>query len=226
MRIQNIKINLSAFSVEDRKRIELLIRSVSSTIEHTVYNINDIADKYAISKSSGTARRKYKKIITPYIIHRAIHVALSNSVTYEEFEELLQELILVGLEMLERFAGTGLFTNRLCCELSRKASVIKSSRKYTVPLNVDMFMGKLPEASTCLEQKELRKMLSEMITEFSPRELFIVDMLYGFSDNHVSTYNEVSDALNISIERVKQIENKILRKLRRPYRAKRLKLYL
>jgi RNA polymerase primary sigma factor len=50
----------------------------------------------------------------------------------------------------------------------------------------------------------------------SPKEAKIITLRYGLLDNYPRTLNEVGDMFKLSRERIRQIENKALMKLRNP----------
>ena len=57
------------------------------------------------------------------------------------------------------------------------------------------------------------------------REILVLKLRFGFEDES-KTYNEIASILNVTRERVRQIEAKALRKLRHPSRSRDLKIYL
>ena len=63
-------------------------------------------------------------------------------------------------------------------------------------------------------------------TACGEREIDIILRRYGLVDGHTMTLQNISDIYSITRERVRQIENKALRKLRHPNRSKRLKEYI
>ena len=60
----------------------------------------------------------------------------------------------------------------------------------------------------------------------NPRERRVVELRYGLSDGRARTLAEVGDELQVSRERVRQIETEALRKLRRPGVRRKLAEYL
>ena len=72
-------------------------------------------------------------------------------------------------------------------------------------------------------RQELSAVLSEVLTE---REKDIISLRYGLITGESYTLEEVSGIFNLSRERVRQIQTKAMRKLRRPQVAQRLRNWL
>ena len=70
-------------------------------------------------------------------------------------------------------------------------------------------------------------MLSEALTEIlgtlTEREADVLRMRFGMYDGRTHTLEEVGQILGVTRERIRQIENKAIRKLRHPSRAKKIK---
>ena len=73
--------------------------------------------------------------------------------------------------------------------------------------------------------KMLGEVLSDVLSTLTPREESVLKFRYGFNGGE-RTLEEVGREFNITRERVRQIEEKALRKLRHPSRSKKLKEYL
>ncbi|WP_044105821.1 RNA polymerase sigma factor, RpoD/SigA family [cyanobacterium endosymbiont of Epithemia turgida] len=70
---------------------------------------------------------------------------------------------------------------------------------------------------------EISAVLSDVLTE---REKDVISLRYGLSTSQPHTLEEVGGMFNLSRERVRQIQSKAMRKLRRPQVARRLKGWL
>ncbi|MBP0012847.1 MAG: RNA polymerase sigma factor, RpoD/SigA family [Roseofilum sp. SBFL] len=77
--------------------------------------------------------------------------------------------------------------------------------------------------SETMMRQEILSVLSDVLTE---REKDIISLRYGLSTGKPYTLEEVSHLFNLSRERVRQIQTKAMRKLRRPQVAQRLKAWL
>jgi RNA polymerase sigma factor (RpoD-like family) len=72
-------------------------------------------------------------------------------------------------------------------------------------------------------RQEITSVLAEVLTE---REKDIITLRYGLATGETHTLEEVGGIFNLSRERVRQIQTKAMRKLRRPQVASRLKGWL
>jgi len=64
------------------------------------------------------------------------------------------------------------------------------------------------------EESLMRRDIAEALEMLSPRERLVLQLRYGLTDDQPRTLAEVGELLGISRERVRQIENEALRKLR------------
>lgn len=72
-------------------------------------------------------------------------------------------------------------------------------------------------------RQEIWEVLGDVLT---PREKDVISLRYGLTTSEPCTLEEVGNIFNLSRERVRQIQSKAMRKLRRPHIAKRLKGWL
>ncbi|WP_036477198.1 RNA polymerase sigma factor, RpoD/SigA family [Myxosarcina sp. GI1] len=83
----------------------------------------------------------------------------------------------------------------------------------------------LPEErmSESMMRQEITDVLNDVLTE---REKDVICLRYGLTNDRSYTLEEVGKVFNLSRERVRQIQSKAMRKLRRPQVARRLKGWL
>ncbi len=129
-------------------------------------------------------------------------------------------------------------------EISEKSGIplenIVAIRKYSqVPLSLEMPIG--DEESSQLvdfiedrnfeapEKVSLRNILREELLKsmniLTEREQMILKLRFGFDDGRPRTLEEVGRVYNVTRERIRQIEEKALRKLRHPSRKGKLDVY-
>ena len=68
----------------------------------------------------------------------------------------------------------------------------------------------------------LRSLVEEMLGAFAPREQVIIRLRFGLDGDEPKTLEEVGQIFNITRERVRQIENKCIRRMRHPSRTKKI----
>ncbi len=69
----------------------------------------------------------------------------------------------------------------------------------------------------------LAEALKEILDTLTEREADVLKMRFGMADGRTHTLEEVGQIFGVTRERIRQIENKAIRKLRHPSRAKRIR---
>ncbi|AHJ28623.1 RNA polymerase sigma factor SigC [Nodularia spumigena CS-584] len=77
-----------------------------------------------------------------------------------------------------------------------------------------------------LMRESLQKDLHSLLADLTSRERDVILMRFGLSDGHPYSLAEIGRALDLSRERVRQIESKALQKLRQPKRRNLIRDYL
>lgn len=72
----------------------------------------------------------------------------------------------------------------------------------------------------------LREDLEDVLTSLTQREARVLALRYGLADGHAYTLKEVGEKFGLTRERIRQIENEALARLREPRRSRRLMDYL
>ena len=72
----------------------------------------------------------------------------------------------------------------------------------------------------------LKEQLMDVLSTLTPREEKVLKLRFGIEDGRTRTLEEVGKEINVTRERIRQIEAKALRKLRHPSRSKKLKDFL
>ncbi len=75
-------------------------------------------------------------------------------------------------------------------------------------------------------QKNLRKIVTQILSELDPKEETVLRQRFGMSNNKTSTLEEVGEYIGVTRERIRQIEQKALNKLKHPTRARKLRSFL
>jgi RNA polymerase nonessential primary-like sigma factor len=95
----------------------------------------------------------------------------------------------------------------------------------------DTELGELLETDSItpeemLMRESLHKDLQHLLADLTSREREVILMRFGLSDGHPYSLAEIGRALDLSRERVRQIESKALQKLRQPKRRNLIRDYL
>lgn len=78
-----------------------------------------------------------------------------------------------------------------------------------------------PEKET--ERRDLSREVAKAMRTLDPRERQILELRFGLEDGRARTLEEVGGIIGVTRERIRQIEEKALRKLRHPMPARRLR---
>lgn len=96
-----------------------------------------------------------------------------------------------------------------------------SSNMYDV-----MSSGDAPSPETDLMQDSLRKEIDRALSTLTAREADVVKLYFGLSGQHPMTLEEIGEKFDLTRERVRQIKEKAIRRLKHTSRSKILKSYL
>ncbi|PIF01457.1 MAG: RNA polymerase subunit sigma [Maribacter sp.] len=83
-----------------------------------------------------------------------------------------------------------------------------------------------PRPDKLLLRQSLNTEINRALETLSPREANVVKLYYGIGDQQSMTLAEIGQAFDLTRERVRQIREKAIRKLRHNSRSKLLKTYL
>ena len=86
--------------------------------------------------------------------------------------------------------------------------------------------GESPRPDTLLMQQSLNTEINRALDTLSPREADVVKLYYGIGDQQSMTLAEIGQTFDLTRERVRQIREKAIRKLRHNSKSKLLKTYL
>lgn len=85
---------------------------------------------------------------------------------------------------------------------------------------------KQPSPDTTLITESLKKEIESALRALSEREAEVIKLYFGLSGGHSLTLEEIGEKFNLTRERVRQIKEKAIRRLRHASRSKNLRTYL
>ena len=80
--------------------------------------------------------------------------------------------------------------------------------------------------SAIAAKNDLKEQLLKVMDSLEDREKEVLIKRYGLIDDEPMTLEEVGKSMSLSRERIRQIEEKALRKMRNPIRSEQLKIYM
>jgi len=83
-----------------------------------------------------------------------------------------------------------------------------------------------PAPDTILMSESLKEEVERALSKLSEREAAVIRLYFGFETDEPLTLEEIGDKFNLTRERVRQIKEKAIRRLRNTTRSKELKKYL
>ena len=86
--------------------------------------------------------------------------------------------------------------------------------------------GDSPRADTDLLSESLQKEIERSLSTLTERERDVIKLFFGIGMNHGLTLEEIGAKFDLTRERVRQIKEKAIRRLRHTSRSKLLKAYL
>ena len=84
----------------------------------------------------------------------------------------------------------------------------------------------LPNPDSGLMTESLKSEIERALSSLSERESEVIKLYFGLNKEHSLTLEEIGERFNLTRERVRQIKEKAIRRLRHASRSKNLKAYL
>ena len=86
--------------------------------------------------------------------------------------------------------------------------------------------GESPNPDRLLLHESLRTEIERALDTLTPREADVVRLYFGLGNQHAMTLEEIGETFDLTRERVRQIKEKAIRRLKHTSRSKILKTYL
>lgn len=110
--------------------------------------------------------------------------------------------------------------------ISLETTIGKEDDFHLIDVIGDVQRNELSIQEQLITQEALKEEMNKILLYLSDREQTVIRLRYGLNDGNPKTLQEVSEKLNISKERIRQIETYAINKIRNSGRAKRLKDFL
>ena len=129
----------------------------------------------------------------------------------------------------------------IACELDMSVNDVKESMKNAgrhISMDAPLVEGEdsnlydvirsneSPNPDKALILDSLRTEIERALETLTPREADVVRLYFGLSDQHAMTLEEIGETFDLTRERVRQIKEKAIRRLKHTSRSKILKTYL
>jgi RNA polymerase primary sigma factor len=131
-------------------------------------------------------------------------------------EELSEQLELAPEDIKEALRG-----NNRHLSMDAPISPDEDSSMYDVLLSPDS-----PMPDKGLLNESLRREIERALSTLTPREANIIRLYFGLNGKHPLTLEEIGEEFDLTRERVRQIKEKALKRLKQTTRSKILKSYL
>ena len=86
--------------------------------------------------------------------------------------------------------------------------------------------GESPNPDRTLLHESLKTEIERALETLTPREADVVRLYFGLGSQHAMTLEEIGETFDLTRERVRQIKEKAIRRLKHTSRSKILKTYL
>lgn len=194
-------------------RLELRVKN--NVLWHAIYDTH---------RSLGAFCHKFRRYnISAGTVGALLRFKLSPWTKKGEYRPVVQ-----GLESALGIAADELFPRDLYERVTNPTGVIEVSSFTALPGTIQKELRYLPapaevsDEATLELEREREERIEAVLKTLTPREGEVIRRRFGFLTGTTQTLKEIGGILGIGDERVRQIQEKALRKLRQPFRAKKL----
>lgn len=110
-------------------------------------------------------------------------------------------------------------------QISVDAPLINGDENKSTLMDI-LYNEELPMPDAELMHDSLKKEVENMLSMLDEREAEVIRLSFGIGSNQKATLEEIGERFNLTRERIRQIKEKALRKLRTSKRSHKLKEYL
>ncbi|UYW00645.1 sigma-70 family RNA polymerase sigma factor [Flavobacterium agricola] len=170
----------------------------------------------ALAEQSRIVRLPLNKIGSINKINKMYALLEQSNERAPSAEEIAKELDMTVNDVKESMKNSGR-------HLSMDAPLVEGedSNLYDV-----LRSGESPNPDRELIHESLRTEIERALETLTPREADVVRLYFGLGDQHPMTLEEIGETFELTRERVRQIKEKAIRRLKHTSRSKILKTYL
>lgn len=170
----------------------------------------------ALAEQSRIVRLPLNKIGSINKINKMYALLEQSNERAPSAEEIAKELDMTVNDVKESMKNSGR-------HLSMDAPLVEGedSNLYDV-----LRSGESPNPDRELIHESLRTEIERSLETLTPREADVVRLYFGLGDQHPMTLEEIGETFDLTRERVRQIKEKAIRRLKHTSRSKILKTYL
>ena len=170
----------------------------------------------ALAEQSRIVRLPLNKIGSINKINKMYALLEQSNERASSAEEIAKELDMTVNDVKESMKNSGR-------HLSMDAPLVEGedSNLYDV-----LRSGESPNPDRELIHESLRTEIERALETLTPREADVVRLYFGLGDQHPMTLEEIGETFDLTRERVRQIKEKAIRRLKHTSRSKILKTYL
>lgn len=170
----------------------------------------------ALAEQSRIVRLPLNKIGSINKINKMYALLEQSSERAPSAEEIAKELDMTVNDVKESMKNSGR-------HLSMDAPLVEGedSNLYDV-----LRSGESPNPDRELIHESLQTEIERALETLTPREADVIRLYFGLGDQHPMTLEEIGETFDLTRERVRQIKEKAIRRLKHTSRSKILKTYL
>ena len=172
---------------------------------------------HAISEQGGAVRLPQKQanlVQRLSRVRRAMTTELQRPPTIEEAAEEMS-MSVVDVTRLMQVGGDGVSLDGGSDDDSESSGLADRLEQDTIP-----------HAEEVVFRAAMEEQMRACVDELDPKEELVVKLRFGLDDHDPMTLKEIGEQLNLSRERIRQIEAQALAKLKRMQRCQKLRSYL
>jgi RNA polymerase primary sigma factor len=171
---------------------------------------------HALSDQSGAFRLPQKQANLLYRIGKTISALTLELERHPSPEEIAQRLEIPVEEVLSLL--------RVADDNVSLSTVIDEEHDFHLADKLEQDM--MPSADSLLLKSSLKTLLHAALDELDPKEEKVVKLRFGLEGEEPKTLKEIGEMMNLSRERIRQIEAQALEKLNRSQKCQQLRGYL